>query len=93
MSDLHIPRDTVFAIKQRLADQRAAAANARPSGYYWVLLDYSLFPSNFRDQPSWEPASWDHQFRTWLVLGGRQIIPFYEPFIKEVDERPIVRPQ
>lgn len=79
------------SLLEKLTQERTEVANNRKMGYYWVLFDYSLFPTNLRREPSWEPASWDSDYRTWACIGSGQIIPFYEPCIKEVDETPIQR--
>jgi hypothetical protein len=72
-----------------LRREREMAAIARESGYYWILFNWKMFDAN-RDN-EWQPAGWDAEHQTWVVIGSRQIVPFYEPCIVEVDEKRLNR--
>lgn len=74
---------------QELVEDRRFSASKRKTAYYWVLFNWPMFV-NKRDA-EWQPASWDENRQSWVIIGSNQEIEFWQPCIIQVDEKPIRR--
>lgn len=51
---------------------------SRPNGYYWVKFPH-------RDRiPNWEPASWDIDIHSWMLIGS--LTRWYDFQLQEIGE-------